>query len=456
MYRIKSFVYLSSVVALIAVLFVAAFSAPATVASAQQPSAVPGICPGQVLYGDDFKTLDAAWGQPDAGAFGPQTSSDPQGLRIAADAGKNNGRMNSVYLFRNVDICVSTTNANPPDPDDAAGLIFWAADATDYYFLGTSAGGQFAVLHEANGQVSAVSPWSQTPALRTGANATNILQVNLVGTTATIMLNGNSVGSFVGTPPPNGGLVGLLAEATAKGATTWTFQHLIVTDPTRPAAAAVASSVVAPASPQQPNAPSPQQTKTAAAPPGNSLPRPQVSARISPQGHNGTPVQASAVVASSAAPARWPVPPPVVAAATAGAPAGEPLLSTQPAGPGGFLYFAYRSQSIFGFATAHSAPTAATIGDPKGTHTFGPLATDEKGNVFSTDGNNVVEYAAPNLSSSAGNDINPILSFTAASMDKPVALALDSHDAIYVANAGSAGASILDFGAVVRRRRCVR
>ncbi len=193
---------------------------------------VAKACPGQVIFSDNFTTMDPAWGKPDVAAF--VTPNHAFGL--AATSNKTNGRLYTKNVFGDVDVCVNMFVSMTASADDIGGLVFWASDENNYYFLAITGDGRYSVLRDSGGKWSTAVSLTKTNALVAGKVKANALQIGLVGNEATITINAQQIGSFKGEPPKNGGYIGLRVAAGAKGVTAWGFFNLSVTDPTQSAA----------------------------------------------------------------------------------------------------------------------------------------------------------------------------------------------------------------------------
>src|SRR5919109_1805919 len=97
-------------------------------------------CKGsQVLFEDNFSTLDPAWGE----------SSDRQSVKdgkliIQPEAGKIWSTINQANLFEDMDACIKVRIAKSDDPTWGGGLIFWASGYDNYYYLLVNGEGWFA------------------------------------------------------------------------------------------------------------------------------------------------------------------------------------------------------------------------------------------------------------------------------------------------------------------------
>lgn len=253
---------------------------------------------GQVLFEDDFQTLDRSWGPPDA--FDAAQS----GLfRVEAGPGQQGGRLSEKYLYRDANICVGANLSRAPG-SSAAGIAFWAQDNDNYYLAAISGSGTFAILRRRGGQWSMVTTWQSNGALRRSAATWNDLGVATRGDRATFYVNAVAVAQVSGEPPAGGGLIGLFAFSSAGGRSLWYFRSLRVT---------YEAPAIARASPTPPPAPAPQPTPqpslaptpgaiTAATPLPTATPRAAPTARPTP---TATPTPPAAI-RSEAGPRAWP------------------------------------------------------------------------------------------------------------------------------------------------------
>ncbi len=211
--------------------------------------AVVKACPGQVILSDNFKTMDPAWGTSDQNALVVSSKTANSAFALGAAANATNGRLNRKSVYGNVDVCVDVFVAMTESAEDIGGLVFWASDDNNYYFLAITGDGRFSVLRDSGGKWSTGVSLTKTNALVTGKDKANSLQVALVGNEAAITINGREVGSFKGEPPTNGGYIGLRVAAAAAGATAWGFFDLSVTDPTPGATTSTAPNTLTPPAP---------------------------------------------------------------------------------------------------------------------------------------------------------------------------------------------------------------
>ena len=201
---------------------------PAAQASAPVSAASgPPACGGQMLYQDNFQTLDPSWGAADQSAYIQNGA-----LMLAAGPGGTTSRVNGKGRYGDFDVCVAVGTPLAQDVAGSAGLIFWASDPKNFYMLAVSAVGSYAVLRYADGQISDAVPWTSTAALKTGAGIWNQLEVTAVGNTASIAINGRPLIAVQGGPPANGSVIALIVAAPRQSPTTWAFGQLRIAIPT--------------------------------------------------------------------------------------------------------------------------------------------------------------------------------------------------------------------------------
>jgi hypothetical protein len=193
--------------------------------AAAQPN--PSImCGGPVVFADDFAKMNKGWGKRDVAAF--VTPNHAFGLAALRD--HLNVRLYSGSRFAEGDICVNAFLSQSHSPDDYGGLVFWARDSKNYYFLEFNEGGRYAVQRIQNGKATPlmIAPVGFALPVKKGTNVANALEVSLSGSMAAIVINGQGVGRFTGEPPAGGGYIGFAAGATKSGITSWGFFHLVV------------------------------------------------------------------------------------------------------------------------------------------------------------------------------------------------------------------------------------
>lgn len=79
-------------------------------------------------------------------------------------------------------------------PTHAFGIAFRHASPKNYYFFGVDGRGRFTLTVVVNDVSHNVIPFTAKPAIHTGANATNQLQVIMKGQNVTLLVNGTAIG----------------------------------------------------------------------------------------------------------------------------------------------------------------------------------------------------------------------------------------------------------------------
>ncbi len=181
-----------------------------------------------VLLQDDFKIMEANWGQPSA-----EISVRNGHLIIKPTLNGEADALNNGNVFTDMDACVNVTlsAAGSQMQHSYGGMMFWVADASNYYEFMVSGPGTFAVYrHLANRWITVV-PWTQNAAFKKGLNQANQIRVVTKGNQATLYANGTQVTAFSGQPPAGGGEIGLSGASGAKTQSVWQFSDLKITNP---------------------------------------------------------------------------------------------------------------------------------------------------------------------------------------------------------------------------------
>jgi hypothetical protein len=195
--------------------------------------AAAATCPGTVVAQDAFTSPSPTW---DATAY-PQSKIAIQGGKAEVSLLQPGFVRAEEYWgarYGDVNVCVTAgTLATDKSEGQVAGLIFWAVDYNVYYvLLVNSANGQFEVGSKLpTGQWAFPVAWTASPAIVQGMGKANALRVQTKGTTATLFVNDQQVGSITGTPPAGGGQVGFYSESlsTATSTDTFDFSNFVVT-----------------------------------------------------------------------------------------------------------------------------------------------------------------------------------------------------------------------------------
>jgi hypothetical protein len=189
-------------------------------------------CPGTVILQNQFAAANSNW---DTTATASAKSVLQNGQYVTTFLAPNVARtvLYQGDVYGDVNLCVTiSTPATDKPLDQVAGLTFWAVDYTSYYSLQVNPNnGQWQVARLAGGRWLTPSPYQAAAAIKTGAGASNAVQVQMRGTTATIIINGTQVGTVSGTPPTGGGLVGLFAQPSSTVADTWQFSDFSLSKP---------------------------------------------------------------------------------------------------------------------------------------------------------------------------------------------------------------------------------
>ncbi len=184
-------------------------------------------CKGsQVLFQDNFATLDPAWGNPS------QNLNVRDGkLVLQPDVNAGFVSINQANLYNDIDACIKVSMAKSDDPSWGGGLVFWAKDNSNYYALLVSGDGQFSIRRYVNDRALTPVDWRENPSVKKGIGQVNELRIVTNGNQATAYINDTQVVTFNGQPPDGGSLIGVKGSSAEKSQITWEFSDLKVTKP---------------------------------------------------------------------------------------------------------------------------------------------------------------------------------------------------------------------------------
>ena len=195
--------------------------------------AVAAPCPGTVVFQDSFTSpspnLDV---KPDV-----RDNITIQGGKAEITFTQPNVARNEEYggvQYGDVHVCSTFTTAATDKPENqSAGLMFWGgSDGGFYTFQFDPAHGNYALLQQVPGTGWSVPvPWTASAAIVKTLGSPNTLQVQTKGNVVTMFINGQNVGTYTGTPPPGGGLVGFSVSDSTNSTDTWDVTDFSVSVP---------------------------------------------------------------------------------------------------------------------------------------------------------------------------------------------------------------------------------
>ncbi len=185
------------------------------------------VCPGlNVLFEDRFDAPQPTWTTDSAAKIENGT------LTVSPQAGTYAWLANNAGLYDDADMCVTvTTLAGVDDSDAKAGPIFWYEDVNNFYVFEIAPNGKASVWRRQRGKWLAQVNWQDAASANKGDAAVNELRVTMVAGDATFYVNGTEFSKLSGSPPENGQQIGLFVGSPDKGAATFAFDDLRVTNP---------------------------------------------------------------------------------------------------------------------------------------------------------------------------------------------------------------------------------
>jgi hypothetical protein len=205
---------------LLAVVFIAA---ALTLSNARQGFACQG---DKVLLAEDFSSADASWG-----AQNNNFAIKDGAATIKADSQRGYKALDNAFLFDDADICVTVTALDIGKPEaSAGGLVFWAQDYRNAYFLLLATNGYYKIGRLIDGAwVNAPLDWTQSDAIAQGTGKPNTLRLTIKGQSLAVEINGKPGATLRAQSPGASTLIGLYAESADK-VDTWKFNTLKVTN----------------------------------------------------------------------------------------------------------------------------------------------------------------------------------------------------------------------------------
>ena len=188
-------------------------------------------CQGsQVLFEDGFETLAPTWGNADDAFF----LEDGQ-LTIMPGYDEYYASLSTMGTYEDIDYCLNLEAIKAdPEGNSFAGLLFWAIDYDNYYYVMVTAEQSISVFRRQRGRVLPQLRWASFDALKRGNGEVNELRVVTVGNTATVYVNGREYGTIKGQPPGDGQQIGVRATSPRNDRAVWGFDDIRVTVPETP------------------------------------------------------------------------------------------------------------------------------------------------------------------------------------------------------------------------------
>lgn len=193
---------------------------------------------------ETFQTGEAGWGDADA-----QFRIENNAAILAPEVGTQTARWNAGKSLTDADVCV--TIQMPDTTADAsrgyAGLLFWGVDKDNFYQAVISRNGMVTVARKVGGRIlgAPLVHWTPNSAIKTGADAINILRVTIEGANVAVRINDAEVARFRGQAPEGASHIGLIASSAPAAIDTWRFTDFKLGSPPAAAAATAAPSSAA-------------------------------------------------------------------------------------------------------------------------------------------------------------------------------------------------------------------
>lgn len=200
------------------------------VALTMAPGAAAACQGSQTLFEDTFETIEPTWGGADDAFF-----LDDGRLTIMPGYDEYYSALNTMGTYQDMDLCATLSPIKAdPEGNSFAGLMFWAIDYDNYYYVVITAEQSIGVFRRQRGRVLPQLRWARFDALQPGNGVENELRVVTVGNTATIYVNGQRYGAIKGQPPADGQQIGVRATSPRNDRAVWAIDNVKVTTPDGP------------------------------------------------------------------------------------------------------------------------------------------------------------------------------------------------------------------------------
>jgi hypothetical protein len=136
-------------------------------------------------------------------------------------------------LFGSATVCLQVKSpVQMKDVNDTAnvGVVFWAADRSNYYNATIYPSGQFGIYRKVSNSWATIVPITKTANVKAGLGATNDIMVSFKDGIAAFYVNGVKTHEFRGQPPKTGGSIGVFAGSEDTQETEWRILKMLVVE----------------------------------------------------------------------------------------------------------------------------------------------------------------------------------------------------------------------------------
>jgi hypothetical protein len=178
-------------------------------------------------YRDDFGSPAAGW----IGTDRSKVAYDAGGLVLKPAAGESVAWLYQPIEYQRGFVCAKVQSpvaatGTADESEDGAGVTFWASDANNYYAAVVYRDGRYGVFRRVGGTTMTLVPKRSSPAVKTGSDALNVVQVLYSEPRYAVLINGQPTVSFDLPTAAKSGMVGLIASAAHDRASEWTFSGI--------------------------------------------------------------------------------------------------------------------------------------------------------------------------------------------------------------------------------------
>jgi hypothetical protein len=195
--------------------------------------AAAATCPGTPVLQDSFNSVNPALNMTPNDSATVTIKGGQAEIAVSKPAFERT-ELYSGFRYGDANLCVTfTTPATDKSEKQDAGIAFWADSFASFYTFEITPEGMFSVAMLSSGKWSYPVHLTASPAIVQGTGKTNTLRVLTKGSTATLFINDQQVGTLDGTPPAGGGMVGFVGDASDQltGTVTFDFTNFTVAIP---------------------------------------------------------------------------------------------------------------------------------------------------------------------------------------------------------------------------------
>ena len=180
------------------------------------------------LFNDDFQAVDETWNSD-----GSYVTVEDGKVKVKAGANLGYAFLYPTTDFSIFDYCLSVRMPNNVDAsinDSSGGVLFWAADASNYYFYSLYSDGRVGLFRKNKDKWTTVLNGRKVEGVNIGPGKKNRLRVTAEASSITLYVNDTKVSTLKAPQPEGASQIGIRSESEKAKPDAWKFFDLAVTD----------------------------------------------------------------------------------------------------------------------------------------------------------------------------------------------------------------------------------